>query len=754
MPNYLFNNLSPVDFEILVRDLAQAELGIRLETFKTGRDKGIDFRYCPNLNNNLIIQCKHYLETGYNGLYRDLEKELKKLNVLAPERYILATSVALNVTQKEKIFSLFTPFIKSQADIWGRGDINNLIGRHDNIEKQNFKLWMQSTSIIEEILYSKIKNISREELYKIKNRTRYYVQNESFSEALKILDTHNFCIIAGIPGIGKTTLAEMLLLHYIKRGYEIVKITEDISEASIFDYINQPRIFYYDDFLGQTSLADKLSKNEDQKLVDFISAIEKSQVSKLILTTREYILNQARAVYEKLARTKFDTETCVVDLSKYNRRDKAKILYNHIFFSDLPPKFKINLLKEKRFLKIIDHKNYNPRIIDLMTSFQRVNYLESDKYFDHFIESLNNPLEIWRYAFEEQILQESRNLLNVMVTLPEEIFLEDLEEAFMQYHLNHSKKYSYSINPKNFKKALKELEGNFIKIQKNEDKMLVSFHSPSISDFVQKYLKDNKEEVIVLSDSLVFFEQLVKLWNYNNFSLGASFKLTYLVKKVVNLKSCRLITFLNSGKVTVKQHWTMTFEEKFSFFVEVFQKLPEGKYNDACIFLYNELEKRIDTGKSDSGNLIKLLIQLKKTKCINLEQNKGLLEKTKSVVFSEPDSFQQLEPACNFIENFSSLITMEDRQVGAGYLKKLMDDYSVNPDDPDWFRQDAADVAYLSKILKVETKYFIEDIEKRADELEKEIAAGIEEYYDEYRQDRETCDDQEIESIFSTLIKC
>ena len=40
MANYDFHQLSPHDLEILARDLLQAEWGITLESFKTGRDGG------------------------------------------------------------------------------------------------------------------------------------------------------------------------------------------------------------------------------------------------------------------------------------------------------------------------------------------------------------------------------------------------------------------------------------------------------------------------------------------------------------------------------------------------------------------------------------------------------------------------------------------------------------------------------------------------------------------------------------------
>ncbi len=47
MARYDFKSLSPQDFEELTRDLLQAEWGVALEAFKTGRDRGIDLRYSP-----------------------------------------------------------------------------------------------------------------------------------------------------------------------------------------------------------------------------------------------------------------------------------------------------------------------------------------------------------------------------------------------------------------------------------------------------------------------------------------------------------------------------------------------------------------------------------------------------------------------------------------------------------------------------------------------------------------------------------
>ncbi len=75
MNNYNFETLSGNEFEILTRDLLQEEFGFALESFKSGRDNGIDLRYASGDNNSLIVQCKHYVGSGGKKLISDLRNQ-------------------------------------------------------------------------------------------------------------------------------------------------------------------------------------------------------------------------------------------------------------------------------------------------------------------------------------------------------------------------------------------------------------------------------------------------------------------------------------------------------------------------------------------------------------------------------------------------------------------------------------------------------------------------------------------------------
>ena len=129
MPDYTFQTLSPIDFENLVRDLLQSELSIRLESFKAGRDLGIDLRHSKSEASDLIVQAKHYAETGFRGLLSHLRsKEKPKIDKLQPVRYMLATSVPLSPTNKDQIIQALFPHIKRPDEIYGKEDLNNLLG--------------------------------------------------------------------------------------------------------------------------------------------------------------------------------------------------------------------------------------------------------------------------------------------------------------------------------------------------------------------------------------------------------------------------------------------------------------------------------------------------------------------------------------------------------------------------------------------------------------------------------------------------
>lgn len=164
---YDFRTLSPIDFELLVRDLLQAELGITIESFGPGKDSGIDFRFAV-ADQDAVVQAKHYIEGEARSLLRAAMKEDSKVLKLAPGRYMLVTSLSLTPALKGKIIEAMPSTPVSAGDVIGREDLNNFLGRHPRVLRQHFKLWLTSTEVLERILHSAVYNRTDAELARIR----------------------------------------------------------------------------------------------------------------------------------------------------------------------------------------------------------------------------------------------------------------------------------------------------------------------------------------------------------------------------------------------------------------------------------------------------------------------------------------------------------------------------------------------------------------------------------------------------------
>ncbi|WP_394421209.1 restriction endonuclease [Tenacibaculum mesophilum] len=59
MNNYDFSTLNDKEFEEISKDLLNTKFNLKLQSFRIGKDKGVDLRYSTEKNNNsLVVQAK------------------------------------------------------------------------------------------------------------------------------------------------------------------------------------------------------------------------------------------------------------------------------------------------------------------------------------------------------------------------------------------------------------------------------------------------------------------------------------------------------------------------------------------------------------------------------------------------------------------------------------------------------------------------------------------------------------------------
>ncbi|WIE82773.1 restriction endonuclease [Curtobacterium sp. MCPF17_021] len=486
MTEYTFQELSPHDFERLVADLMAKRWGQPTETFPAGKDGGIDVRLL-SAGGNRYVQCKHSPGKLHGDISAALEKEAAKISGKDLREYWLATSAKITNEAKAKIAITFAKQKLTPEHILGVNDLNAAIRNAPKIEQAHTKLYLSSLVVLNRILNNADVSKQRIKFQEILDDRSLFVEHHAYAAIRKMLDEKHAVIISGAPGVGKSTVANMIGVRFLDEEWEVWLV--DSAETIYRNHREDAKqLFIYDDFLGQTSLTEKLGRNEDSELSRLIANFKKSDNHRLILTTREYIFAQATQTYSRLSSRQFDHSKFMVEVKSYSLFERALILYNHIHYSSLPNEARLRVAESRVHLRILNHQNYNPRMLRMLVEGAETSRVGSniDQYI---INGLDKPHELWQEVIEVHLSGFARDLLEIMATLPPEISDDDLFDAAMRYEPYKSS----SIDPHNFHRSIDVLEKVFVKSRSGGARLHLSLTNPTVRDFLAERIVANPQ---------------------------------------------------------------------------------------------------------------------------------------------------------------------------------------------------------------------------------------------------------------------
>ena len=495
---YDFSTLSPADFELLTRDLLRAEHGWALKAFATGPDGGVDLS-AGSRARKVIVQCKHYARSSAAQLVAAVRAEQPKIQKLKPGRYLLVTSRDLTRKQADAVLAA-VPSMRPE-DLLHRSDLNALLGKHPEVERQHFKLWLASANVLSQIVHSGIWARSEALMEDIQSRVRLYVAHPGFARAEKVLSGKHVVVISGSPGVGKSMLAEMLMLNHWHSGWQVVQVGASIEEANKVWAARGKQIFFYDDFLGQTSSGESESRNEDALLAQFAHRVSRRPDKRLVLTTRTQVFKQAVEKREPLARAQVDLRDCRITLKDYSLASRARILYNHLYFSALPRRVVREYAAGSHVWTVIAHPNFTPRIVEQIL---RRDYTSATALARDLGDALDRPIDLWGTTFQHQLSPLARELLQTLVTFPPDGVL--LTRLLAACPLKASQPETHQ--------TLKTLEATWLTLIGSGSKATARFADPSCRDYVLAYLDEYEQEAARVLSEAGSLDQLVLLLRY------------------------------------------------------------------------------------------------------------------------------------------------------------------------------------------------------------------------------------------------
>jgi hypothetical protein len=557
-----FGQLSDYDFEQLIADLLAAEWGVHVESFPRGPDGGVDLRILGpapaplNIPSQraIFVQCKHMPNASITQLRGHLIKESRRSIVDESYRYIFVTSARLTRRNKQEIATIFSGRLR-QADIFGRDDVDALLGRNASVVRANVKLWLSSGAALQAFI-NQVEHLRsgvlRAELEKLRPR---FVQTSIATRAQRLLNRTGVCILAGAPGIGKTTTAKILLLQYMSEGWQPVVAVSDIRELEAQLLPGTKQILFFDDFLGVTGLPSKLARGDDSALVRLLHLVEDDPDKVFILTTRDYILRQAQQDYEKLTDEIFDIGKLVINIQSLSEPERAHILYNELYFSPLRAAAAAAPDGPKRYAALTRHRNYNPRLVeaaiaaalrDLKVRSAHLPILTASNdpmpSADYSFaaagsavspgdtpdvpalikEALDHPERLWEHVLLNQLTQLQRELLVARLSLG--ITRVDLED-FLRVTSKLASVFGHKPTRLALDMSLKILDGDLISIHKDsidQNQIVIGALSPGLTDSINAMIRKYPDYLENLAISACTFEQVLWLAEFSGITRNTS----------------------------------------------------------------------------------------------------------------------------------------------------------------------------------------------------------------------------------------
>lgn len=526
------DGMTTSDFENYAIEIVKRKFkNSSLHGFKEGKDDGID-GIDDTKSPSLVIQAKRWQVTkNKTTAVKLLKEEIDKIALTKEKygwvtnfKYVIVTSMGLSPAGLKKIRDYADKIIPNAMPTDDYIIFSSTLTTLSQQEEYRdiFIYYGLLEKDISNILRSeKLKSVEAESQdYFSDFNSEYFVETSFLREAYHILQREHIVLIQGPAGIGKTTTCSMLgnlFLNSNENTFDIiVRRVEDINDVlklynGNYRFNDDRNLFVvFDDFLGRNKF--DVGERVLQDIRKLYSASTNTNNLFICLNSRTQILQDATSMnfeFQKLIDEKFtEKRRFIIDLYKYSDIDKAYIFRKvferklHYLENDDKKELveKYNDLIGRDWIRIVRHRNYFPRLVELIAN----NFKDSNEnFYVYVVYNLEHPNQLYNNLFNNLKDEEKYLLFSLLrfdsFPIKEEWLINSL--------------HALKLNPIfDFKKSLKKLDGSWLTFKKEsfDDDSMVDFFNPSIIDFLNDKLKEYPKITEKITKNSIYLHQLCK----------------------------------------------------------------------------------------------------------------------------------------------------------------------------------------------------------------------------------------------------
>ena len=142
------------------------------------------------LSGKHMVQVKHYIDSPYPTLRSSLKKELPKVKQKQPQHYYVCCGKKLTAQNISEIYQLFSDYMDDAEAVVDLMEIDRFLHKKENADilERHYKLWLESTSVLERLGNQDIAIDCEALFYRIEKEQKLFVKTKYYEEGRKLLE--------------------------------------------------------------------------------------------------------------------------------------------------------------------------------------------------------------------------------------------------------------------------------------------------------------------------------------------------------------------------------------------------------------------------------------------------------------------------------------------------------------------------------------------------------------------------------------